>query len=88
MKKVYWRPQKTPVFAFVLIAMLSVSGIFSIEYFKVERRTPYYREKVEARGSRCSPWRRCGRKDKAGVRNRRVRRPDGFRPDRRLYRRR
>jgi poly-gamma-glutamate system protein len=48
MKKVYWRPQKTPVFAFVLIAMLSVAGIFSVERFRVERRMPYYREKVEA----------------------------------------
>jgi len=48
MKKVYWRPQKTPVFAFVLIAMLSVTGIFSAEYFKVERRMPYYPERVEA----------------------------------------
>ncbi len=48
MKKVYWRPQKTPVFAFVLIAMLSLSGLFSVEYFRIERRTPYYREKVEA----------------------------------------
>ena len=48
MKKVYWRPQKTPAFAFVLVAMLSVAGIFSVEYFRIERRTPYYQEKVEA----------------------------------------
>lgn len=48
MKKIYWRPQKTPVFAFVLIAMLSVAAVFSVEHFRVERRVPYFREKIEA----------------------------------------
>ena len=48
MKKVYWRPQKTPAFAFVLIALLSVAGVFSVEYFQTEKRRPYYQERLEA----------------------------------------
>ncbi len=48
MKSIYWRPQHTPAFAFVLIAMFSVAGIFSVEYFRVQQKRPYYEQKVEA----------------------------------------
>lgn len=48
MKNIYWRPQHTPAFAFVLIAMFSVAGIFSVEHFRVQQKRPYYGQKAEA----------------------------------------
>jgi poly-gamma-glutamate system protein len=48
MKKIYWRPQGVPVFAFVLVALFSMSGLAAVEYFKTEERAPYYKEKLEA----------------------------------------
>ena len=48
MKKIYWRPQSTPLFAFVFIAVLAVGGLTSVEHFQIVKKKPYYMEKVEA----------------------------------------
>jgi poly-gamma-glutamate system protein len=48
MKKIYWRPQSTPLFAFVLIALFSLAGILAVERYRMEEERPAYREKVEA----------------------------------------
>ncbi len=48
MKKIYWRPQSTPLFGFVVIAALAVGGLTSVEHFQMLKRKPFYLEKVEA----------------------------------------
>ncbi|OPY64500.1 MAG: hypothetical protein A4E57_03522 [Syntrophorhabdaceae bacterium PtaU1.Bin034] len=48
MKNIYWRPQSTPVFAFILMALFSVTGIVAVEHFRVEGRRPHYEKKIEA----------------------------------------
>lgn len=48
MKRIYWRPQSTPIFAFVLVALFALGGLIAVERFKVEERRPYFREKIAA----------------------------------------
>jgi poly-gamma-glutamate system protein len=48
MKKIYWRPQGTPLFAFVFIALLAIGGLTSVEHFQIVKKKPYYAEKVDA----------------------------------------
>ena len=48
MKKIYWRPQGTPLFAFVFIAILAIGGLASVEHFQIVKKKPYYAEKVVA----------------------------------------
>jgi len=48
MKKIYWRPQSTPLFAFVLIALFSLAGILAVERWPVEEKRPSYQKKIEA----------------------------------------
>ena len=48
MKKIYWRPQSTPIFAFVLLALFSTAGIFAVEHFRVEEKMPQYQKKIQA----------------------------------------
>ena len=48
MKKIYWRPQSTPLFAFVFIAFLAVGGLASVERFQIVKKRPYYLEKTDA----------------------------------------
>ncbi len=48
MRKIYWRPQSTPVFAFVLIALFSLAGILAVERYRTEDKKPQYQKKVQA----------------------------------------
>lgn len=48
MKKIYWRPQGTPLFAFVFIAILAIGALASVEHFQIVKKKPYYTEKVIA----------------------------------------
>ena len=48
MKKIYWRPQSTPLFAFIVIAFLAVGGLVSVEHFQILKQKPFYIDKVEA----------------------------------------
>ncbi len=48
MKKIYWRPQSTPIFAFVLLALFSMAGIYAVEHFRVEEKMPQYQKKIQA----------------------------------------
>lgn len=48
MKKIYWRPQGMPVFAFVLVALFSIAGMGAVEYFQSVTEKPHFREKLEA----------------------------------------
>lgn len=49
MKKIYWRPQGMPVSAFILIALLSVGGLFLVEHFQSAYKRPaFYGEQVNA----------------------------------------
>ena len=48
MKDIYWRPQGTPLIAFVVIALFAIGGMILVEKVQVERRRPHYAEKVAA----------------------------------------
>lgn len=48
MKKIYWRPQGMPVFAFILVALFSVGGLAAVEHFQSVTEKPHYTEKLEA----------------------------------------
>jgi len=48
MKKIYWRPQGMPVFAFILVALFSVGGVAAVEHFQSVTEKPHYTEKLEA----------------------------------------
>jgi poly-gamma-glutamate system protein len=48
MRDIYWRPQGTPLIAFVLIALFSVGGMILVERMQVEKRRPHYSRKVAA----------------------------------------
>ena len=48
MKDVYWRPQGTPVLAFVLVALLSVVGLILVERLLTEKARPHLAEKIAA----------------------------------------
>lgn len=48
MKGIYWRPHRVSKTALFLIALLSLGGFTSVEYFKVKRRQPLYKEKIMA----------------------------------------
>jgi poly-gamma-glutamate system protein len=48
MRKIYWRPQSTPIFAFVLVAAFSLAGLAAVEHFRVQERRPFYQKKLQA----------------------------------------
>ena len=48
MKNIYWRPQGTPIFAFVFIALFAIGGLASVERFQTVKKETYYSEKVDA----------------------------------------
>ena len=48
MKKVYWRPTEIPRIILVVISLIAIICIFSIEFFKIKKRQPFYNEKVQA----------------------------------------
>jgi poly-gamma-glutamate system protein len=48
MKKIYWRPQSTPLFAFILIAIFSLAGVLAVERYRMEEKRPAYQKKIEA----------------------------------------
>lgn len=48
MKKIYWRPHRVPNALLFLVALLSLAGFISVEFFRIKRRQPYYREKIAA----------------------------------------
>ncbi len=48
MKKLYWKPGKISWKIHLVIALISVIGIFSVETFKLKIKTPYYNQKVKA----------------------------------------
>jgi poly-gamma-glutamate system protein len=48
MKKIYWRPQSTPLFAFILVAVFSLAGILAVERYRIEEKRPAYQKKTEA----------------------------------------
>jgi poly-gamma-glutamate system protein len=48
MKKVYWRPRAVSRQALLLIAVISIAGLFLVERFRSNVQQPYYEEKVAA----------------------------------------
>ncbi|EQA43738.1 poly-gamma-glutamate system protein [Leptospira broomii serovar Hurstbridge str. 5399] len=48
MKKIYWRPTSASVKTYLLIAGISVFGLFLVETFKIQQRQPFYEQKMEA----------------------------------------
>ncbi|HPM76051.1 MAG TPA: poly-gamma-glutamate system protein [bacterium] len=48
MKRLYWRPQRVSLSVLVLVALLSVGGLFLVEHFKIQERQPFYKEKMRA----------------------------------------
>ncbi len=48
MKKLYWRPKKLSARMMLLLALLSVAGLFSVERFRVREPQRFYREKLLA----------------------------------------
>ena len=48
MKKLYWRPERISRRVLLIIALFAVAGILTVETFKVEKRQPYFKEKLQA----------------------------------------
>lgn len=48
MRKVLWRPTKITWQIHVIIALLALIGISAVEYFRVDKKQPYYKEKITA----------------------------------------
>lgn len=48
MKRIYWRPASVPRVILVVIAILAITGILSVEFFKVKIKQPSYTEKMHA----------------------------------------
>lgn len=48
MKKVYWRPTRVPRVILVVISFLAIASMLSVEFFKVTKKQPYYKEKIQA----------------------------------------
>jgi poly-gamma-glutamate system protein len=48
MKKIYWRPQETPLLGFILVALFSLGGLMVIEHFPKIEKSPYYKTQLEA----------------------------------------
>jgi poly-gamma-glutamate system protein len=48
MKKLYWRPERISKRVLLIVALFAVAGVFTVETFKVERRQPYFKEKIAA----------------------------------------
>jgi len=48
MKKLYWRPKKTPRQLLVILALVAIAGMFAVEHFKVTIVQPQHGIKVKA----------------------------------------
>jgi poly-gamma-glutamate system protein len=48
MKKLYWRPERISRKVLIIVAMFAVAGVFTVETVRVERRQPYFKEKMAA----------------------------------------
>ncbi len=48
MKRVYWRPRAVSQAVVVLVAILALSSLLAVEFFKADVRQPYYEEKASA----------------------------------------
>lgn len=48
MKKIYWRPNGTPLMAIILVAVFAVGGDLAVERFQITERSPYYETQLEA----------------------------------------
>lgn len=48
MRKVYWRPTKVPRIILIVISIFAIACILSVEFFKVQKKQPYYDEKIQA----------------------------------------
>lgn len=44
----YWRPREVSLKLLVLIACVSVIGLHGVERFRIEKRQPYYTDKIDA----------------------------------------
>ena len=48
MKKLYWRPERISRRVLVVIALFALAGVISVETFRVEKRQPFFKEKLAA----------------------------------------
>jgi poly-gamma-glutamate system protein len=48
MKKIYWRPQGTPLLGFILIGLFSIGGLIAIEHFPKIEKSPYYKAQLDS----------------------------------------
>lgn len=48
MKKVYWRPRRVSRTGLLLIALISLAGLFVVEQFKAEVKQPHFSTKIAA----------------------------------------
>ncbi len=48
MKKLYWRPERISKRVLLIVALFAVAGVFTVETFRVEKKQPYYKEKMAA----------------------------------------
>ncbi len=47
-RRIYWRPRGVSRTALVLIAVLSLVSMTAVEYYRVKKQQPYYKEKMSA----------------------------------------
>jgi poly-gamma-glutamate system protein len=48
MKKIYWRPERISRRVLLIIALFAIAGMLSVETFKVEKKQPFFKEKLAA----------------------------------------
>ena len=48
MKRLYWRPSSVPRIALVLVALLSLAGLWAVEFLLVNQKQPAYDTKMRA----------------------------------------
>lgn len=47
-RRIYWRPRHVSLGILIVITLLALAGLWAVERFRVEKRQPYYTEKLAA----------------------------------------
>ncbi|MEJ2077992.1 MAG: hypothetical protein P8Z74_08300 [Acidobacteriota bacterium] len=47
-RRIYWRPRHVSLGMLVVITIIALIGLWAVERYQVEKRRPYYTEKLDA----------------------------------------